>query len=455
MTYVNFVTHAIEYYKLAAESDKNKDYPKAMENYMLSAEYFGKGIQYERNNKEKKRILEIKLTDILNRVEVINSFIKNEEKRASNSDSDSSSGPDDNRELSNNGGSSGTKKTSKENNKLRSALEGSIIKENPNVKWEDVAGLEHAKAALEEAVILPIKYPQLFTGNRKPWRGILLYGPPGTGKSFLAKAIASKVKCTFFSVSSSDLVSKWQGESERLVKMLFQMARESKPSIIFIDEVDSLCSARSDSENESTRRIKTEFLVQMQGVGNESDGILVLAATNIPWNLDTAVRRRFERRIYIPLPNERARKRIFEIQVGKTPCKLSNKEWEMLTLSTEGYSGSDISILVRNALMEPVRAIQVAKYFKMITGPLPHKGSQDKDKIKIVNDLVTPCSKDDPKAIKMSLSDLKEPEKLVPNPVVYDDFIKALVMTKPSVGKEDIKDHIIFTSKYGQDARNK
>lgn len=449
MPYVNFVTHAIEYAKLAADHDKRKEFKKAIGYYMASAEYFGKGIQYEKKNQEKKRILEIKLTDILNRVEVINSFIKNEEKRSSNSDSDSSSGPDDNKELSNNVDSSGTKKTSNENKKLRSALEGSIIKGNTNVKWEDVAGLEHAKAALEEAVILPIKYPQLFTGNRKPWRGILLYGPPGTGKSFLAKAIANKVKCTFFSVSSSDLVSKWQGESERLVKMLFQMAREAKPSIIFIDEVDSLCSARSDNENESTRRIKTEFLVQMQGVGNESDGILVLAATNMPWNLDTAVRRRFERRIYIPLPDERARKRIFEIQVGKTPCKLCNKEWEMLTLSTEGYSGSDISILVRNALMEPVRAIQIAKYFKMITGPLP------RDPEKIVNDLVTPCSKDDPKAIKMSLSDLKEPEKLVPNPVVYDDFRKALAMTKPSVGKEDIKDHIIFTSKYGQDARNK
>ena len=149
--------------------------------------------------------------------------------------------------------------------------------EKPNVKRSDVAGLDTAKESLKEAVILPIKFPHLFTGNRKPWRGILLFGPPGTGKSYLAKAVATEANnSTFFSVSSSDLVSKWLGESEKLVKNLFQMAREHKPSIIFIDEVDSLCSSRSDNESESARRIKTEFLVQMQGVGNDNDGILVL-----------------------------------------------------------------------------------------------------------------------------------------------------------------------------------
>jgi len=127
------------------------------------------------------------------------------------------------------------------------------------VKWEDVAGLESAKEALREAVIFPIKFPHFFVGNRKPWRGILLYGPPGTGKSYLAKAVATEADATFFSVSSADLVSKWLGESEKQVKQLFEMGRENRPSIIFIDEIDSLCSARNDSESESARRIKTEF----------------------------------------------------------------------------------------------------------------------------------------------------------------------------------------------------
>jgi len=112
------------------------------------------------------------------------------------------------------------------------------------VKWSDVAGLEKAKEALQEAVILPIKFPQLFVGKRKPWKGILLYGPPGTGKSFLAKACATEAAGTFYSLSASNIISKWMGESERLVRSLFDLARKTKPSIIFIDEIDSLLSAR-------------------------------------------------------------------------------------------------------------------------------------------------------------------------------------------------------------------
>jgi vacuolar protein-sorting-associated protein 4 len=158
----------------------------------------------------------------------------------------------------------------KDKKKLMNQLEGAIVIEKPSIKWADVAGLERAKKALKEAIIFPIKFPHLFTGNRKPWKGILLFGPPGTGKSFLAKAVATEANnSTFFSVSSSNLVSKWLGESEKLVKNLFEMARQHKPSIIFIDEIDSLCSTRSDNESESARRIKTEFLVQMQGLSPE------------------------------------------------------------------------------------------------------------------------------------------------------------------------------------------
>jgi vacuolar protein-sorting-associated protein 4 len=209
--------------------------------------------------------------------------------------------------------------------KLRAGLTSAILVDKPNIRWDDVAGLEVAKESLKEAVILPIKFPHLFTGKRTPWRGILLYGPPGTGKSYLAKAVATEAKSTFFSVSSSDLVSKWQGDSERcasfllflihslngkffppfsllyfllitrlrrLVKQLFQMARESKPAIIFIDEVDSLAGTRNEGESEGSRRIKTEFLVQMNGVGHDDTGVLVLGATNIPWQLDPAIKRR-------------------------------------------------------------------------------------------------------------------------------------------------------------------
>jgi len=204
----------------------------------------------------------------------------------------------------------------KENREFENALSNAIVSEKPNVKWSDVAGLENAKESIKEAVILPLKFPQLFI-DIKPWQGILLYGPPGTGKSYIAKAVATESDSTFFSISSADLISKWQGESEKLVRTLFQMARKAKPAIIFIDEIDSLCGSRSEGENDSTRRVKTEFLVQMDGVGKEQDGILILGATNLPYSLDNAIRRRFQKRIYIPLPDKAARSEIFRINTSK------------------------------------------------------------------------------------------------------------------------------------------
>jgi len=222
------------------------------------------------------------------------------------------------------------------------------------------------------------------------------------------------------------------------------MARENKPSIVFIDEVDSLCSARSDSESESARRIKTEFLVQMNGVGNDQDGVLVLAATNIPWALDSAIRRRFEKRIYIPLPEVGARSKMFQLNLGKTPHKLTADNFRQLAEMSEGYSGSDISIVVRDAMMQPVRAVQTATHFKKVSGP-------DRiDSSKIVDDYLTPCSPGDPDAREMTWIDvegskLKEPE------ITYNDFLKSLKSSKPSVSPDDIQQHVKFTDEFGQE----
>lgn len=337
-----------------------------------------------------------------------------------------------------------------ETKRLRAGLSSAILSETPNVSWDDVAGLQTAKDSLKEAVILPIKFPQLFTGKRTPWKGILLYGPPGTGKSFLAKAVATEAKSTFFSVSSSDLVSKWMGESERLVKNLFAMAREAKPSIIFIDEVDSLCGTRGEGESEASRRIKTEFLVQMDGVGNGEGGVLVLGATNIPWQLDLAIKRRFEKRIYIPLPELEARQRMFELQVGSTPCLLGPKDYRELAIKTDGYTGSDISVLVRDALMQPVRKVLSATHFKKVMAPL--KASQGADGAQpeegIMKEYLTPCSPGDAAAQEMSWETVDGADLLEP-PLVMSDFVRAIQQVRPTVTESDLKQHLEFTQDSG------
>jgi vacuolar protein-sorting-associated protein 4 len=322
-----------------------------------------------------------------------------------------------------------------EKRKRKDALGDSILREKPNVKWNDVAGLDQAKEALKEAVILPIKFPHLFVGKRKPWKGILLYGPPGTGKSYLAKAVATEAnRSTFFSVSSSQLLSKWLGESEKLVKTLFDMARTEKPSIVFVDEIDSLCSSRSDSDSESGRRVKTEFLVQMNGVGTDMEGVLVLAATNIPWSLDPAVRRRFEKRIYIGLPEAPARTAMFKIHIGNTPNNITADQLIDLGERTDGFTGSDIATLVRDAIMQPVRLIQTATHFRVVDA----EGH------------LLPCSPGEQGAMEMTWDQVPG-DKLGDLPVSYNDFLRSLRSAKPTVGKGDLERQFQWTKEFGME----
>ncbi|KAK4799362.1 hypothetical protein SAY86_024727 [Trapa natans] len=301
---------------------------------------------------------------------------------------------------------------------LAAMLERDVLETTPGVRWDDVAGLSEAKRLLEEAVVLPLWMPEYFQGIRRPWKGVLMFGPPGTGKTLLAKAVATECGTTFFNVSSATLASKWRGESERMVRCLFDLARAYAPSTIFIDEIDSLCNARGASgEHESSRRVKSELLVQIDGVNNSStneDGtrkiVMVLAATNFPWDIDEALRRRLEKRIYIPLPNFESRKELIRINL-KTVEVATDVNIDEVARRTEGYSGDDLTNVCRDASMNGMR--------RKIAG-------KTRDEIK-----------------NMSKDEISK------DPVAMCDFEEALVKVQRSVSATDIEKHEKWFSEFG------
>uniref|UniRef100_A0AAV2JPA1 Fidgetin-like protein 1 n=2 Tax=Knipowitschia caucasica TaxID=637954 RepID=A0AAV2JPA1_KNICA len=245
--------------------------------------------------------------------------------------------------------------------KIIELIMSEIMDHGPPINWEDIAGLEFAKTTIKEIVVWPMLRPDIFTGLRGPPKGILLFGPPGTGKTLIGKCIACQSGATFFSISASSLTSKWVGEGEKMVRALFAIARCHQPAVIFIDEIDSLLSQRSDSEHESSRRIKTEFLVQLDGATTAAeDRILVVGATNRPQEIDEAARRRLAKRLYIPLPEGGARRQIVTNLMSRERNSLKESDLESIVGATEGFSGADMTQLCREAALGPIRSIQFA-----------------------------------------------------------------------------------------------
>ncbi|XP_038175815.1 spastin isoform X3 [Microtus oregoni] len=242
---------------------------------------------------------------------------------------------------------------------LANLIMNEIVDNGTAVKFDDIAGQELAKQALQEIVILPSLRPELFTGLRAPARGLLLFGPPGNGKTMLAKAVAAESNATFFNISAASLTSKYVGEGEKLVRALFAVARELQPSIIFIDEVDSLLCERREGEHDASRRLKTEFLIEFDGVQSAGDDrVLVMGATNRPQELDEAVLRRFIKRVYVSLPNEETRLLLLKNLLCKQGSPLTQKELAQLARMTDGYSGSDLTALAKDAALGPIRELK-------------------------------------------------------------------------------------------------
>ncbi|OBT92367.1 hypothetical protein VE01_09422 [Pseudogymnoascus verrucosus] len=296
-----------------------------------------------------------------------------------------------------------------------------IVVKGDEVHWDDVAGLDAAKNALKEAVVYPFLRPDLFMGLREPARGMLLFGPPGTGKTMLARAVATESRSTFFSISASSLTSKYLGESEKLVRALFALAKYLAPSIIFVDEIDSLLSSRAGAgEHEATRRIKTEFLIQWSDLQRAAAGreqtdkekdagdptrVLVLAATNMPWLIDDAARRRFVRRQYIPLPEGDTRAVQLANLLGHQKHNLSVEDIQKLVMITEGFSGSDITALAKDAAMGPLRSLGEA-------------------------------------LLHMPMDQIR--------PFQFEDFMASLVNIRPSVSQQGLMEYEAWAKEFGE-----
>uniref|UniRef100_A0A1B0CK70 AAA+ ATPase domain-containing protein n=2 Tax=Lutzomyia longipalpis TaxID=7200 RepID=A0A1B0CK70_LUTLO len=281
-----------------------------------------------------------------------------------------------------------------------------IMMKIPELDWKDIIGLNFAKTIIQEAIVLPMLRPDIFTGLRRPPRGILLFGPPGTGKTLIGKCIASQANATFFNISASALTSKWIGQGEKMVRGLFAVASAQQPSVIFIDEIDSLLCQRSESEHESSRRLKTEFLIHLDGAAtNESELILLVGATNRPQELDEAVRRRFVKRLYIPLPIQEARLEMIKSLLSTVKHNLTREEMVSVSQLTEGFSGADMKSLGQEASMGPVRSIPFDKFKNFSNSDLP--------------------------------------------PVSYEDFKTALKCVRASVSSDDIESYLKWDKVYG------
>lgn len=224
--------------------------------------------------------------------------------------------------------------------------------------WEDIGGLEETKNTIKESIVLAYA--------RKPnrveiegWRNILLFGPPGTGKTLLAAATAKGLDAAFFNVKAGQVLSKYYGESPKIVNALFDVARAESPAVIFFDELDSIALSRGAEIDEATRRVLSSLLTELDGLsgGKRGEFVLFLASTNTPWDIDDAVISRFEKRIYVPLPNEYARRGILRIQLAKKGFEFDDYDW--LVEKTEGYSGRDIKVLCKEGVYNMVRELNL------------------------------------------------------------------------------------------------
>jgi transitional endoplasmic reticulum ATPase len=229
--------------------------------------------------------------------------------------------------------------------------------QKPDITFEDVGGMDQVKKEIELKIIRPLQHPELYKAyGKKIGGGILLYGPPGCGKTYLAKATAGQIKSKFISVTLNDILDMWVGNSEKNLHDIFELARENAPCVLFIDEIDALGASRSDMKQSSSRQLINQFLQELDGIDNNNDGILILGATNTPWNLDPAFRRpgRFDRIIFVPPPDEASRETILRLKLNNKPT--GNIDVKELAHQLNHYSGADIDAVIDIAIEQKLES---------------------------------------------------------------------------------------------------
>jgi ATP-dependent 26S proteasome regulatory subunit len=227
--------------------------------------------------------------------------------------------------------------------------------ERPSINFNDVGGMPDIKREIELKIIKPLLYPDIYKAyGKKTGGGILLYGPPGCGKTYIAKATAGQVQAKFINVRLEDILDMWIGNSEKNLHQIFEIARQHTPCVLFIDEIDALGASRNDMKQSSGRHLINQFLQELDGIGNNNDGILVLGATNAPWHVDPAFRRpgRFDRIIFVPPPDDEAKAAILEIKLRNRPVEAIDVR--QLVKKLENYSGADIEVVIDIAVEEKI-----------------------------------------------------------------------------------------------------
>lgn len=408
---------AIELAAKAIASDNEKKYERALSEYQVAIEAFVLAIKHEKIDVT-RALLRQKTEEYLKRAEAIKANLGAKPISAAASDDNSAASV---------------------TNKVTSLFS---VERPTDIKWEDVVGLEHAKQLIAESVFLPLQLGHLFNsgGFIRPWKGILLFGPPGTGKSFIAKAVAAHANIGFVSVSAADIFTKWVGETEQTIKTLFEQARKHKPAcVIFIDEIDSFGRERKGDDSDVQRRTFTQLLNEMDGVrsGNGANTVLVMAATNRPDELDPGLERRFEKRIFIPIPGRRSREQLIRkaLKLAKTQCEVKVSDHDIVTLTreTRGYTPAEIGIWTQEASHVLLRRLTDATHF--ITDS---KGR------------VIPCSPGAEDAVEANWQTLEDKTKIGVPPLTLGIMREALISTKPASKREALERCRMYAQQSGE-----